>query len=56
MDLNIPLHCLENEVKVVQMVSQLKQTLPIRDAGIDREQLVGVDLTHRREKKAQKLG
>jgi len=36
---------LKNEVKVIQMASQSKATLPVRDAGIDREQLAGVGLT-----------
>lgn len=51
-DLNIPLHCLGSEAKVIQMVSRLKGMTPARDPGFDCD----VGHTHQREERAFELG
>lgn len=52
LDLNIPLHCLGNEAKVIQMVSQSKGMTPARDPALT----VTADHAHQREEKALELG
>lgn len=49
-DLNLSLHYLGNEAKVLQMVFQSKGTSPVRDASIDHEQLAGVSHIKERRK------